>query len=273
MMGRSKCEDLVDCAAEWPGGQISGASALEIARKLAHPYKITVTAGADVGPVIPQFNLMFGETAFEIIERVARWAALLAYDLPDGNLYMTRVGSVTAASGFVQGQNVQSASASYGMDQRYSEYRIMRQSMERLGDTGNGGNLLSTVPDKGVPRYRRHVIICETGGGAGEDIARKRGYWEAARRAGRSQQVHVVADSWRDAAGTLWTPNTLAPIAMPALKVPAANWLIGEITYRRSSQGTTAEIVLMPPDAFLPEPINLQPIWYDVPANVAAGAP
>ena len=38
--GRGKCQDLVDCAAEWPNGQISGASALGIAQKLAQPYGI-----------------------------------------------------------------------------------------------------------------------------------------------------------------------------------------------------------------------------------------
>ena len=29
--GRSKCSDLVDCAAEWAGGQISNATVLEVA--------------------------------------------------------------------------------------------------------------------------------------------------------------------------------------------------------------------------------------------------
>jgi hypothetical protein len=44
--GRSKCQDLVDCSAEWPGGQIVGSSVLEIARKLAEPYGISVECEA-----------------------------------------------------------------------------------------------------------------------------------------------------------------------------------------------------------------------------------
>src|SRR5690348_11635937 len=86
VIGRSKCSDLVDCAAEWPGGQINGSSALEIAQKLAKPYGITVTSKVSGLPPIPKFNLMLGESAFEIIERVSRYSALLAYDLPDGSL-------------------------------------------------------------------------------------------------------------------------------------------------------------------------------------------
>ncbi len=62
VLGRSKCADLVDCSAIWPGGQISGASVLEVARKLATPCGITVEAVDDPGGLIPQFNLMRGET-------------------------------------------------------------------------------------------------------------------------------------------------------------------------------------------------------------------
>ncbi|MDR3438946.1 phage baseplate assembly protein [Telmatospirillum sp.] len=269
ILGRGKCQDLVDCSAEWPNGQISGSSALGIAQKLASPYGITVTAGAEVGPAIPQFNLMYGETPFEVIERICRYSALLAYDLPDGNLYLSRVGTTVASSGFVQGQNIEKAEAVYSMDQRYSEYEVLRQSMDNLGDSGSGGNLLSIVKDAGVPRHRRHVIICESGGGAGEDVAKKRGLWEAARRAGRSNQVHIVADSWRDSAGTLWTPNTLVSVSLPALKIQQVQWLIGEVSFMRGEGGSTTNLTIMPPDAFLPQPIVLQPMWADVPAGVA----
>src|SRR5690348_15310158 len=52
--GRGKCEDLVDCSAEWPNSQISGSSALAIAEKLAKPYGISVSASGDIGGAIPQ---------------------------------------------------------------------------------------------------------------------------------------------------------------------------------------------------------------------------
>jgi prophage tail gpP-like protein len=48
IVGRSKCADLVDCSAEWPGGQIVGSSVLEIAQKLAAPYGITVASSGSV---------------------------------------------------------------------------------------------------------------------------------------------------------------------------------------------------------------------------------
>jgi prophage tail gpP-like protein len=275
VIGRGKTQDLADCAAQWPNSQISGASALAIAQKLAAPYGVPVAAAdpQSIGPTIPQFNVMLGETPMEIIERICRYRALLAYEQPDGSLVLSRVGTVSAASGFVEGQNIQSATATFAMDQRFSEYVVFLQSMELLSDLGQGGNLLSTAYDVGVKRHRRRVLIAEAGGG-GSDVAKERALWEAARRAGRGSQVEIVTDSWRDRNGRLWTPNTLATVQLPTLKLPQNNWLIGSVTYIRDGYGgTTAALQLMPPEAFLPQPILLQPFPPDVPAGVALLGP
>lgn len=260
--GRSKCADLVDCSAEWPNSQISGASALSIATKIAKPYGITVS-GLD-GKTPPQFNFMLGETAFEIIERVTRNAGLLAYDEPDGNLVLAHVGSERAASGFTEGQNIEEATFTSSMDQRFSEYDVFLQSMDVLGDVGGGGNLVARIKDPNVKRNRKRFIIAEAGGG-GLDISKARGNWDCARRAGRSTAVTLTADSWRDQAGALWRPNTLAPLSIPTLKLRDVVWAIGEVTYKRDgSNGNSVEATLMPPNAFLPEPILLQPTFPDV---------
>lgn len=265
IMGRGKCGDLVDCAAEWPGGQISGASMLGIAQKLADVYGIAVgTDGSDL-PVIPQFNLMLGESSFEIIERLARFSAVLAYDMPDGSLRLARVGTDRMASGFTEGQNVEAASIEYSMDQRYSQYQAFLQSMDVLTDLGDTGNLLYTIKDPNVTRHRGLILIAEAGGG-GLEIARQRANWEMARRSGRSRVVHVTADSWRDSAGTLWTPNKLAAVELPLLKLQAT-LLIGEVVFTRDDDnGTRAELTLMSPTAFSPEPILLQPVFGDIQA-------
>jgi len=265
LIGRGMCADLVDCAAEWPNGQISGNSILGIAQKLAAVYGIKVSSAVANLPVIPQFNFMIGETGWEIIERVARYSQVLAYDLPDGSLYLSQVGTTEAASGFIEGQNVQRADVEFSMDQRYSVYEAFIQSMSQLGDLGNGGNLLAIVEDPNCTRNRARTIISE-GGGLGNDVAIKRATWEMNRRAGRSRVVSLTTDSWRDAAGTLWTPNTLAPVSLPSWKLPSdpAFWLISEVTYRLDERGTSTDIVLMQPQAFSPEPILLQPSAPDV---------
>ncbi|MDA8092354.1 MAG: hypothetical protein M0T84_00315 [Betaproteobacteria bacterium] len=263
--GRGKCCDLLDCSAEWPGGQISGTNALDVARKLAQPYGISVAlaAGIPAGAVIPQFNLILGETAWEIIERVCRYQALLAYELADGSLLLDQVGTIAHSSGFATGANVQEASIQYGMDQRYSDYVAFIQSVETYNDSSTGTvdpNRIAHVTDATVTRHRQLDIIAEAAAG-GMDIARARAQWEKARRWGRSFACTLTADSWRDSAGELWQPNNLALLDVPELKLPRQHWIIGEVSYRLDRAGTTAELTLMPPPAFEPEPVLLQPQW------------
>lgn len=288
--GRGKCEDLVDCAAEWAGGQISGTSALDIATKLAQPYGITVTgigsvggsigavAGAGVGDggasvgtalaIIPQFNLMIGETAYDIIERVCRASQLLCFEDAKGNLVLAQAGGQTHASGVAQGQNLQEGHAEYSLAERYSEYDCWLQSMETLGDLGNNDNIVSTARDPGVTRNRKHFIICD-GGGQGLALAQARVNWEMNRRIGRGTQLTVTVDSWRDTASVLWSPNNVIPVDAPALKSNRASaWLIGEVSYFRDERGTHAELHLMPPQAFQPEPFLVQPTFPDLTPTV-----
>jgi prophage tail gpP-like protein len=263
--GRGKCADLVDCSAEWPGGQISSTSTRDIASKLAEPYgapgqAISVTLHGDDTIKIPVQNLILGETPYQIIERVCRFAALLAYETADGNLLLTRAGDGEAASGVEQGRNVQRAAIEYSMDQRYSEVLGYIQSFDALSDLGDTGNLQFVATDPNITRHRRLSVIAEPGDSLGFPVLEQRVKWEIARRFGRSRALHVTVDSWRDAAGKLWEPNTLAPIYLPALKLAKDKWLITEVTYNRSLDGgTTADLVMMPRSAFLPQPVVLLP--------------
>ena len=80
---------------------------------------------------------------------------------------------------------------------------------------------------------------------------------------GRSMQVHLSTDSWRDSEGTLYEPNTLVDIDLPGLKLKPKTWLIADVTYMKDEQGTRADLVIMPPQAFYQEPITLYPIAPD----------
>ena len=275
--GRSKCEDLVDCAVIYDGGQVVAGNVLQLAADIAKPYGITVS-GEQGRSDIPQTNINLGETCWEIIERVARYSALLAYDAPDGNLVLAKLGTVLHSSGFEQGVNVQSASVSYGMDQRYSEYVAAHMSVDQLSELGSGGLLYGKITDSGVPRLRRRVIVSEQTT-SGYDVAEARAAWERNRRIGRSMSVTVVCDTWRDSAGLLWQPNQLASVHIPALKLNRQQWLVSEVSYERNAEnGTTAQVTLMPPQAFTVEPTAIGSLPKDLSdaiddANKGSGAP
>jgi len=91
-------------------------------------------------------------------------------------------------------------------------------------------------------------------------------------------QFTVTCDSWRDAAGKLWAPNHLAPIAATVLKLNTASWLIASVQYIRDENGQHAQLTMMDPKAFSPEPVVLQPLMplvQDIPgvSNPTAPAP
>jgi prophage tail gpP-like protein len=271
VLGRGKCQDLVDCAAEWKNQQITNSNLFEIAAKLAAPFGIGVQSLGDIGDVVPQYNIAHGTTAWDVIEEWCRIRKVLAFETPDGNLQLLNAGSspvpmtgaadpfLAAASGFVEGINVQHAEAEWSMDQRYSVYRVYRQGLEMLLDVGYGENLIATYPDDAVPRYRPHDVIAEVASGQGLDNAKERGQWEASRRAGRSAAVRLTTDSWRDGAGQLYAPGTTAVLSIPSVgkqEDPRLGppWVISQIVYRRDDQGTTAELLMMPRAAFAPPP-------------------
>ena len=258
-VGRSKCQDLVDCSAIWPNNVITQATTLQVAQKLAAPYGISVSS--DVGDMdnVPQFTLNWGESSQEVIDRMTRWAALLYYDLPDGSLWLTRVGSKQAASGVAQGVNVQDARAEFSRDERFSEYIgvTMTQTpvQEISPDAGYAPVMRAYAQDPEVARmrYRNKVLLVES---TLNTYQQSQQYinWEMNRRFGRSKVLQVTIDNWRDSAGKLWEPNTLIPINIPKLKLNNELWLLSEVTFLKDERGTTAQMVLMPPAAFYVEP-------------------
>ncbi len=167
------------------------------------------------------------------------------------------------SSGVAQGVNVESAVFEWSADQRYSEISAFQQTMMTAGDYGANIGPVATAEDKTVLRPRKLFFQSEQII-SGFELAKARVAWEQSRRAGQSQVVHVTVDSWRDAAGTLWEPNAQLRVDLPILKIPEGTMmLIAEVTYRRDENGTHADLVLMPPSAFTPEPIILQNIAPD----------
>jgi prophage tail gpP-like protein len=266
--GRSKSADLVDCAAfvgdpenesySIPGG---GGTVLDIANMLAKNYGITVSSNAGPGRWQGMPNINLGETVWEIIDRLTKTSALLAYDTADGNILLARAGNQQMGSGFTQGVNVEQGEVNYTMDQRYSLYLgFTTATVVVTTDSGGHQAPQAIARDQGVPRFRKRIIVSEQTDPTVATI-QDRVTWEANRRAARSQQITVTCDSWRDTSGKLWEPNHLAPVNMPALKVaPSDPWCIGQVVYLKDERGRHAQVTLMPKEAFVPEPTPYLPL-------------
>ena len=264
--GRGKCQDLVDCSAEWPNNVINGGDALDIATRLASYYDISVTSDVSDLIAVPQFTLNWGESPQEIIERISRWSALLYFDQPDGSLLLTRVGTRKAASGVAQGENIEQAYFRTSMAERFSDYVGVSMSLSPISgfspETAYDSVTLATArdPEAAKMRYRKRIVIVESTLMASQQ-AQQCIDWEMNRRYGRSRQLDVTIDSWRDKSGKLWEPNTLIPVNIPVLKVTDTEMLLSEVTFIRDMDGTHARLSLMPPEAFSVQPYSFyQPL-------------
>jgi prophage tail gpP-like protein len=267
--GRSLCEDLHDCSALIQNyNQLNRVSLPSIAQQLAAPFKINVKnlTGSD-GPVIPLFVSNFGETPFQIVDRIARWNGVgwLVYDDTDGSLVLNTVGNSKMNSGITEGINLERGSCAYSMADRFSEYDVVWQSVYTLSD-GKAAEMGASVffhgkaTDADVKRYRPLGIVSEqtVSDHDGSDLSQSRADFEKNRRFGRSQILRATVDSWRDNTGKLWEINALITLNIPSLKLVNAQWLISEVTFRRDlTNGTTADLTCMPPSAFSIEPTNL----------------
>ncbi|MBI0533259.1 phage baseplate assembly protein [Sphingomonas sp. TX0522] len=258
LTGRGKTQDLTDCGAEWATGQQIGGDALSISQKLAAVYGIEVVLanGASAGPTVTQWALNYGETPAAIIQRLAQNAGLLAYEDSTGRLLLANVGTTQAASGVVYGQNVEKWSVQHSMHERFSEIVCSSYTVDVAMDVG-GSTFFDTQTDPNVPRHRRKYVFLESVAEDANAFAIRKAKWEVARRAGRSTVVLAQIDSWRDAAGALWAPNTLVPVSLPANRLGAGAMILAEVRFRRGPDGTHADLVLMPREAFTIEPISL----------------
>ncbi|MEX3690826.1 phage baseplate assembly protein [Paraburkholderia sp. BR14263] len=269
--GRGKCEDLVDCSAQIDSFQLLNVQTADLARQLAAPFGINVKALSS-GIVHPQICLNVGEPPFSKIDMACKLAQLLCYEDADGDLVIGPLSTDEAASGFQQGVNVEHASYTRDMSQRFSEYRVyligtgifLESGQQPLAEYTVVDDLIRAMRrDDGASRYRPKAFIAQNGD-AGAVVSNAHALWECNRRIGRGNVITVTTSSWRDSAGSLYTPNTLAPLSLPTLKViDGSKWTIGEVTYRRDMGGTACELALMPPQAFQPEPILYMPLPAD----------
>lgn len=245
IVGRDKTADLVDCAAIWPGGEWKNRNLAEVAAYLCEPYGIKVIAETDVGARHPVYGLEPGESAFECIERFARFRGVLPLSDGLGNLLLTRATKdARVSTALVYGKNILRASGQFSWRERFSHYTVKGQ--EVIGMTGQP---VGKAEDEEVKasRYRPRVLIAED---CGNNVNfRTRAEWERNVRYGRSQVANYTIQGWRHAAG-IWHPNTLVMVTDPQMEFDAREFLIVSVSLLYDESGSRTELKLMPRETF-----------------------
>lgn len=256
--GRSATGDLVDSSATASPGKWSGVTVEAIAAALAAPLGVDVVVdpGVSTGGPVARHRLEVGETILESIERLAVSRGLLVTDDAAGRLVLTRAGSRRTATALEYGANILRGSGRVDAAGVFAEYRAKGQ---RAGNDQDFGavvaEVIGTATDPDVTARARVLILPSEKTMTAAD-AQRRAEYEAATRAGRSIQAEYTVAGWRDAAGDLWTPNTLIEVRDPVLGI-AGELLIVEVVLTLDDGGELATLTVAPAAGYRPDPLKL----------------
>lgn len=266
--GRSKTCDLVDCSPDFKITELAGLTLAGVALSVAKPFGIGVVSPADAGQGKSSFPVAaahHGETAWRLIERLARQRQMLVMDDPEGRLVLARLASDRASDELVHpADGMLRVSSRRDASKRFSEYRVKAQAggtnrWAGMGTAGgSSGDIASSLAhvegaavDRGVKRYRPKTILSE--GAAKKEGAMARADWEARRNIGEALKLTATRVGWRQKDGKLWAPNLLVRCKVPSMNLDA-ELALAEVHYKKGAEGTLCELELAPPEAFTPEP-------------------
>lgn len=252
--GRSKTEDLIDCSAPTQPGQFTNRSLAQIVSTLAQPFGVPVVSATPESGTLTSFQIEYGETISEALNRLLGLEQVLAFDNADGALVLDTVGNEKATTALVLGENVVSADSQRDFSDRFSEYTVSGQRAgtdEDYGDTTNN-KITTTVKDGAVKRYR--PLIIKQCGNATLATAKARAQYEQAHREGMALETTYTVLGWRQGDGQLWQPNQRVIVWDPVMGFDNTELVIAETTWQLDDGGFTTRLRVGPLEAYMPEP-------------------
>ncbi|MDU1063054.1 MAG: baseplate protein, partial [Leclercia adecarboxylata] len=185
IVGRSKTQDLIDCSAPTQPGQFTNRSLAQIVTTLAAPFGVDVVSATSESSTLTNFQIDFGESVNEALNRLLGLEQVLAFDNADGALVLDTVGNQKAVTALVFGQNIAFADSPREYSDRYSSYTVTGQRAGTDSDYGDITNskITASVSDSSVKRYR--PLIIKQCGNSTIATCRARAEYERAHREGK----------------------------------------------------------------------------------------
>lgn len=252
--GRSKTEDLIDCSAPTQPGQFTNRTLAQIVTTLAQPFGVNVISATPVSATLTSFQIDFGETVSEALNRLLGLEQVLAFDNADGALVLDTIGNERATTALVLGQNILSGDSARDFSDRFSEYTVSGQRAGTDDDYAAATNskIKSTATDAAVKRYRPMII--KQCGNATLATTKARAQYEQAHRAGKTLETTYTVLGWRQGDGRLWEPNQRVIVWDPVMGFDNTELVIAEVTYLLDDSGFKTRLRVGPKIAYMPEP-------------------
>lgn len=244
--GRDKTGDLVDCSvlqSKTQPGQWRNQTLLQIAKAVCKPFGIEVRCALPLKP-LRSAQVQDGESAYELLDRLAKAEGLLLMSDGIGSLLITHPSTYTVSTVIREGDNLLRGKASHSWRERFSRYLLKGQRPSREEDGEHSTNTSAPAQDTEITRYRPLVIIADShGGNPQQHVA-----WEAKVRAGRGTRASVTVLGWSHRDG-IWLPNQRVMVSAPSLQTEAV-LMIASVSLTLSNEEYVAELELADPDSF-----------------------
>jgi len=237
--GRSLTGQLVDCSTEISGG---------IARKVAEPFGIEVVDLAEADEPFPRVQIEPGESAHDVLERLARQRGVFLTDDAEGRLVIRRRSDALQGR-LTLGGNVLAASGRLDGSAQFSSYRVRgQQEGSDEAEASASARVSGRAADASVPIHRPLVLLSEMQGAAAR--LKERAEFEAALRRGRGRRWTYTLQGWRRPDGALWTVAEEVEIDDAFMGFDAERLLATEVRFRLDAAGEITELTVSPPEGY-----------------------
>lgn len=245
--GRDRAAVMVDASANLGKWEFRKVQTVELLSIIAAQFDMVITLDPSVVlPPIPEdvVSVTPGDSAFSLLDKVCKFAGVLPVSDGLGGITLMRPGLRVAATALVEGLSVKSASITYDVGDRFSEYVVMGQQ------TGGGKPVRGVYVDADVEDGGR-VLIIQAETATSQDKADARARWEATTRAAKAERLSITTAGWEYGPGMVWSPGDTVSVRLPSLGVDGL-MVIASVTLDRSGTSDTASLELVRPDAYTP---------------------
>lgn len=259
--GRGKTSDLIDCSYIESPKSWKEISFKSLAIALAKPFSIGVKVSKNVDSATVNqkfpFTVNTNNSAFDNLNLKAKEYGLLLTENSEGKLVIENSANIVTQDNLEYGVNILEASINYSDSERYSRYIVQAQSLKKqnIDNWTKQIGIQAEALDSEISRYRPKLI--KSSSPLTVEMAQKEANWEALVRAGKSQELNVTVQGFRQSGNSLWKVNQLCDVLIPPLFIdPITQLLIVNVLFELSSSGSTTKLKLKRPDAFMKKPIK-----------------
>ena len=245
---KSKTIDLEECSipVDKPHQWGTAVKLNQLVQQLAALYGVSCVFAQDNGSCT--FQLDMNSTVGDAIVKLLRDKSLLVSDDADGRLVIAKAGGAGhAASGLQTGVNVLSSSRQQDAGNVFRTYAVLGQSTNPDSNVSGGNSLKGTATNTAV-RNRTKVWV-ESGNRTQRDL-NSRAQNLMFNAIGNADKLSYEVQGWRQSDGSLWRVNQMVRIDDEYFNVHQ-DLLVSRVSMSIGSGGTTTELDVIAPDAFL----------------------